>query len=212
MSETKMKSDLGILLLDLLKERSLSMRNLSELTGIDIATISRICSGKRNATLKHLDTFSNSLEVPIKILLEAAGYPIEQEKLAPDNQNTVAAIQDIIKKSNLAGDNFSTEEIEEQLSAYGEHSQTENGTKSIHQGFVEKIKEVGSVGPFISDLNELFERFRLSKGTIGQLTLIGGALLYFITPIDIIPDYLFAVGYLDDIIVVQFAMNTLISN
>lgn len=209
---TRSKTDIGILLSEKLSERSLSMRKLSELTGVDTATISRISSGKRQATLQHLSAFANSLEVPIKELLEAAGYPVEEKESLTENKNTVEAIKNMMKKSNLVDNTFSDKEVEEQLSIYGEESQTEKGTNAINQDFLRKIKEIGSVGPFITDLNHLFERFRHRKGSARQLTLIGGALLYFITPIDIIPDYLFAVGYLDDVIIVQFAMNTLVSN
>ena len=47
------------------------------------------------------------------------------------------------------------------------------------------------------------------KGTPRELAIIGGALLYFISPIDIIPDYIFPIGYLDDAIVVKIALDLL---
>ncbi len=71
---------LGLLLRDLLKERSLSMRKLSELTEIDTATISRIINGKRKANLQHLERFADCLEVPLRDFFEAAGYSIEQRQ------------------------------------------------------------------------------------------------------------------------------------
>ena len=67
------------MLKELLKERSLSMRKLSELTEIDTATISRIINGKRKATPEHLQKFANSLSVSIAELFVAAGYDIEQK-------------------------------------------------------------------------------------------------------------------------------------
>lgn len=42
MTETRNNNNLGLLLKEFLKERSLSMRKFSELTGIDTATISQI--------------------------------------------------------------------------------------------------------------------------------------------------------------------------
>ncbi|MEC0105918.1 YkvA family protein [Paenibacillus taichungensis] len=40
-------------------------------------------------------------------------------------------------------------------------------------------------------------------------TLIGSALLYFISSADLIPDYLFPIGYLDDAIVVYLVLDRL---
>lgn len=214
MSEIRKDNNLGLLLKDLLKENSLSMRNLSELTEIDTATISRIINGKRSANLQHLQRFADSLEVPIGRLLEAAGYPIanEQKNLDEDIETTVDTIQSIVKASNLINDNFSAEQIEQQLSNYKQYSQTKEGSNTILVDFEKKIQEVGSIGSMINDLKNLFEKFQLKKGTPGELALMGSALLYFIIPVDIIPDYLFAVGYLDDVIAVQFVQNMLNSN
>ncbi len=38
---------------------------------------------------------------------------------------------------------------------------------------------------------------------------MGGALLYFIVSVDVIPDYIFPIGYIDDAAAVQFVFNQL---
>jgi uncharacterized membrane protein YkvA (DUF1232 family) len=38
---------------------------------------------------------------------------------------------------------------------------------------------------------------------------MGSALLYFILPVDVIPDYIFPIGYLDDAIAVQLVLGWL---
>ena len=86
----------------------------------------------------------------------------------------------------------------------------QEGKYKILETFDEKLRVVGSVGPFINRLKELFESFRLQKGTSFELAIIGGALLYFIIPVDVVPDYLFPIGYLDDAIAVQLATNSLL--
>lgn len=211
MAEQK-NSTLGLMLRDLLKERSLSMRKFSELTGIDTATISRIINGKRNATPQHLEKFADCLDVPLINLFEAAGYPIEQrqEESDSDIHTSVDAIQSLLKSSNVYDDEFSVSHVEQKLESYGLYAQTEEGKNSILKDFDEKIKSVGSIGPFISKLKELYEKFTLGKGTIFELTLIGSTLLYFIIPVDVIPDYLFPIGYLDDAIAVQLTTNALL--
>jgi len=202
----------GLLLRDLLKERSLSMRKLSELTEIDTATISRIINGKRKANLQHLERFAGCLEVPLLNLFEAAGYSVEQikEKSHSDIHTSIDAIQGVLASSNVYNNQFSIERVEQKLENYGLYSQTEDGENTIHNSFEEKIQNVGSVGPFISKLKELYERFTSGKGTPSEIILIGSALLYFIIPVDVIPDYIFPIGYLDDAIAVQLATNSLV--
>ncbi|MFB7159113.1 MULTISPECIES: helix-turn-helix domain-containing protein [unclassified Lysinibacillus] len=216
MAEQRNSSTLGLLLRELLKERSLSMRKFSELTGIDTATISRIINGKRKATPQHLENFADCLGVPLITLFEAAGYPIEPRQEEPETEpdsdihTSVDSIQAFLKSSNVYDDEFSVANVEQKLESYGLYAQTEEGKNSILKDFDEKIKSVGSIGPFISKLKELYEKFSSGKGTIFELTIIGSTLLYFIIPVDVIPDYLFPIGYLDDAIAVQLTTKALL--
>ena len=214
MTEKRNNNNLGLLLREFLKERSLSMRKFSELTGIDTATISRIINNKRKATPQHLEKFADCLGVPLFNLFEAAGYSIEQrqEKSESDIHTSVDAIQALLKSSNVYDDEFSVVQVEQKLESYGLFAQTEEGKNTIVKDFDEKIKNVGSVGPFINKLKELYERFLSGKGTLFELTIIGSTLLYFIIPVDVLPDYLFPIGYLDDAIAVQLTTKTLLKN
>ena len=193
---------LGLLLRELLKERSLSMRKLSELTDIDTATISRIINGKRKANLQHLERFANCLEIPLLELFEAAGYPVDQRQEKP-NHTYADMIQGLMQP------NESVVVIEQQLANYQQYAQTVEGQTSIVKGFEEKLESVGSVGPLINQMKDLFRKFCLRKGTSSELALMGSVLLYFIIPVDAIPDYLFAIGYLDDAIAVQLTTTAL---
>ncbi|WP_318616359.1 DUF1232 domain-containing protein [Sporosarcina sp. YIM B06819] len=203
MAEGTENTTLGLLLRVLLKERSMSMRKLSELTDIDTATISRIINGKRKANLQHLERFADCLGVPLMVFFEAAGYPMEQKRSDSTSHTYVNMIQDLVNT------NASVQVVEQQLANFELYSQTTEGSSSILQEFEGKLKSVGSVGPLIEQMKHLFDKFRLRKGTPNELALIGGALLYFIVPADAIPDYLFAVGYLDDAIAVQLTTTAL---
>lgn len=213
MSDTE-SHDLGLLLKRLLKEHSLSMRKLSELTEIDTATISRIINGKRKANLQHLEKFSLYLKVPISVLLEAAGYPIEpkSEQTNSDIYKSVKEIKKILQSTNSYDTNFSIESVDQHLATYGQYSQTKDGENTIINSFEEKLEKVGSIGPFIDQLKELFKRFKNKRGTPYELLIIGSALLYFISPVDVIPDYIFPIGYLDDAIAVQISLKLLKNN
>lgn len=114
MAENRESTTLGLLLKELLKERSLSMRKFSELTGVDTATISRIINNKRKATPQHLEKFAECLGIPFINLVEAAGYPIEQryEESQSDIHTSVDAIQTFLKASNVYDNQFSVQDVE----------------------------------------------------------------------------------------------------
>lgn len=208
MSEERNNNNLGVFLKRLLKERSLSMRKFSELTDIDTATISRIINGKRKANPEHLQKFADCLNVPIAELFGAAGFLIEQKpNQQSDIHTTVEKIQNVLESSDLIDNKFTIESVEQHLANYQQYAQTDEGNEYVLNSFEEKIKKVGSIGPFISQLKNMFEKFRMKKGTTLQLALIGSALIYFIIPVDVIPDYIFPFGYIDDAIAVQIIAN-----
>lgn len=201
----------GNRLKELLHARAMSIRKCSEHTGIDKATISRIINGKRKANIQHLEKFAACLGVTLAELMEAAGYsihPVESQD-ASDMYISVREIQQTLKASNLYHDNLSMHEVQQQLDSYEQYSQTEEGKQTIHNQFKKKIDKVGSIGPFIKQLENFYVQFVQHKGTTFTLTIMGGVLLYFITPVDVIPDYIFPIGYMDDAIAVQIALKSL---
>lgn len=202
---------LGKLLKDLLNKRLWSLGKLSELTGIDKATISRIINGKRNANIHHLQKFSNCLEVPLAELMEAAGYDIENKQKEKENdlQPNPDSIQDFLASSIMYDRKSFEKNIKQELLNYEKVVQTEEGHEDILKGFADKLKKLESGGPYINQLKHLFQRFRMKTGTVSEITIIGSALLYFIMPIDLIPDYMFPIGYLDDAVAVKFVINIL---
>lgn len=207
MSEGRKINNLGLILKELLKERSLSIRKFSELAGIDTATVSRIINGKRKANPEHLQRFADCLGIPMAELFVAAGYPIEQKQ--SDIHTSIDSIQDFLDSSNFCTKKFSIESVEQELARYEQFSQTEEGKEIIVKEFEEKLQKVGSIGPFISQLKNMYEKFRLTKDTTRELALIGSALIYFILPVDVIPDYIFPIGYIDDASAVQIVTNLL---
>lgn len=209
MSDDGTNTSIGLLLKQLIKEQSLSMRKLSKLTDIDTATISRIISGKRKANLQHLQKFSDCLGVPISDLLMAAGYSSEKKvntQYSNDIHSSLDDIRTILKSSKVYDKKFTFENIEQQLVLYQQFAQTEEGKATIINRFEEKLQKVGSIGPFIDQLKDMFMKFKTVQGTAVELAILGGALMYFISPVDVIPDYIFPVGYLDDAIVVKIVL------
>jgi len=203
-------TELGLLIEKSLKKQSLSLRRLSEMSNIDKGTLSRIKNGKRKATPNHLQIISECLHISLHELYAAAGYPIGLEKgnEITDLQSSIDSIQYMLSISEHGNQSFSFEQVEKQLEELSVYSQTPEGNHKIIKNFKNKIDKVGSVGPFINELNGMFNKFLTGKGPAAELAIIGGVLMYFIIPVDVLPDYLFAIGYLDDAISLKIASRT----
>ncbi|AUJ25000.1 MULTISPECIES: DUF1232 domain-containing protein [Virgibacillus] len=188
----------------LIDERSLSLRKLGKISGIDHATLSKIINGKREANLIHLQKLSVSLDIELTTFMHAAGYITEpKQKEDSDIQNSVDLIQKLIKTTNNYDEDFTFEKVKQEIAKYQDYSQTTDGRNKILQEFENKIEKTDSKGPCISQLRTMFFRFSAKKGTVREIALMGAALIYFIITTDLLPDYLLPIGFLDDAVIVQ---------
>ncbi|MCM3243776.1 MULTISPECIES: helix-turn-helix domain-containing protein [Cytobacillus] len=207
MSMADKSNEIGQLLKSLLKERSLSMRKFSQMTGVDTAVISKIINGKRKATPEHLERFADYFGVSISRFYESAGYPIDPKQT--ELNESIGYIQAVLESTSLVDKEFRLEAVKQELEKYQQFSQTKEGAKTIQSKFEEKVEKVGSIGPFIHYLKDMYGKFSMGSGNKLELAMMGGALLYFITAVDCIPDYVFPVGYIDDALVINWVMNGL---
>lgn len=181
------KIEFGNFLKSCLKSQSISMRKLSKLTGIDTATISRIINGKQSANINHMEKFSKSLKIPMEILLKSAGYDIGK------SENNLS---EILNSLNYKCD---IKKIEEELNKYEQYALTNEGKKVIYNNFKDKIESVNGSGFFVEKLKRMYHEFLKEDISREKRSIIGSGLLYFILSTDIIPDYVFPIGYIDDI-------------
>jgi len=213
MSDEKRNATLGDTLISLLKERSLSMRKLSAATGIDTATISRIINGKQRAKPEHLEAFALHLDIPSAPLFQAAGYgapaPTIHQNQTNDIYSSINSIKEILQSSNLMDHQFTIEQVQRELSKYEPYVITEEGARIIHNDFPGKVKSINGAGPFIEELKNMYQSYSSDNITLEERSILGSGLLYFISATDIIPDYVFPLGYLDDAIAVQIVLDRL---
>lgn len=71
--------------------------------------------------------------------------------------------------------------------------------KQVGEQFEEKLERVGNKLRFAQDLLALFRYFMDGRVGWQRKTIVVGALLYFISPLDAVPDLAPLVGYLDDL-------------
>lgn len=55
-------------------------------------------------------------------------------------------------------------------------------------------------------LKDFFTK-KYTEVPVGTITAIAGSLLYVLSPIDIIPDFILGVGYIDDAAIITLCMN-----
>ncbi|MDT0676412.1 YkvA family protein [Zunongwangia sp. F117] len=76
-----------------------------------------------------------------------------------------------------------------------------------------KFQNKGKLSRYFDDVQILFSLVRdYSNGSYREIpwniiASIGGALLYVLSPIDLIPDFIPVIGYLDDAAVIAFCLN-----
>ncbi|MBS4198350.1 helix-turn-helix domain-containing protein [Bacillus sp. FJAT-49732] len=196
----------GTLIKSLLKKRSITMRKLSDLTGIDTATISRIANNRQQPRPYHLQQFAHHLGVPMAVLLQASGFDVEINENNPvdsDMYESIDTIHGVLISSNFLGDTFKIDQVHQELAKYEQYALTEEGEQRIREEFETKVEQVRGAGPFINELKKMHQIY-LNEQTSQEIrSIIGSAILYFILSTDIIPDYVFPFGYLDDAIAVQ---------
>ncbi|MHB1626776.1 MAG: helix-turn-helix domain-containing protein [Bacilli bacterium] len=181
-----------------LTKKGLSMRRLAELCGVDPATVSRLIAGKQRIRPEHVAMLAKSLDVPAIELWQAAGFSIAER--VPDEASQYGA-DDPFALPVIAG--LDVSRIRAELQKCRDYAGTPEGQEIIVRDFQHKIDQVQGIGPFIDELKAMFDFYMDETRDREQRSLLGSALLYFILATDIIPDYSFPIGYVDDAIAID---------
>lgn len=185
---------------NLLRERSLSMRQLALLTGVNVATISKMLAGKQRVNPEYLQKMAHHLSVPPAVLFTAAGFEVD---------TSLGNIQDILQHVGFNADQLNKRSIEQELMKYEVYAGTSEGQELIIEKFPDKRKHIYGSGPFLEDLDEMFDRYLNSEMSEKERKILGSGLLYFVLATDAIPDYMFPIGYLDDALAIQITRERL---
>lgn len=197
--------DFGQYLTEQLHNKQMNRAQLSKQTGINPSTISRIITGKRQPTLQHLQQLAFALERPLPELLRY----LEPQPSSPSLPHAIHEIMDqLTAVYPIDKDDFKVK-VEDKLISLQQDKDEVRHRQMILQEFPEKVQTLQGDGPYISQFHDFFARFKNREGTKKQLTFIGLALLYFVIPVDVIPDYIFPIGYIDDVIAMNIVVNWL---
>lgn len=86
---------------------------------------------------------------------------------------------------------------------------TKKGERQIVKQFHHKMNRVGGAYVFVKKLEVMYQYFLDPHTSKTRKALIGAALLYFITPMDVIVDIIPGIGWLDDGVAALFVWNML---
>ena len=89
--------------------------------------------------------------------------------------------------------------LQDLSSDYETHDKYNEGKEYIEENFWSKIERVGSKLSFAKDIKALYNYFIDPSISWYRKSIVVGALVYFIFPIDSIPDIAPLIGYLDDL-------------
>jgi uncharacterized membrane protein YkvA (DUF1232 family) len=96
--------------------------------------------------------------------------------------------------------NYDLNEFENQ---YNTEEKVEQSSHYVEERLWEKVEREGSKIRFAKDVRALYRYMRDKSVPWYRKSIIVGALIYFITPIDLIPDFIPLFGYLDDLGVIM---------
>jgi uncharacterized membrane protein YkvA (DUF1232 family) len=92
--------------------------------------------------------------------------------------------------------NYNINELDEQ---YNSEEKVERGSAYVQDNLFEKVEKAGSKIRFAKDVKALYRYMRDRHVPWYRKSIVVGALIYFISPIDAIPDLAPLIGYLDDL-------------
>lgn len=174
---------------DELAERSLSYSEFALRAGLHVSLVSRVARGERKPSSHFLKQAARALQIPLERLMAAAG--LFTEALGATGTQEAAV-----------------------LAPYVQYAATAEGEEEINSRLPAKLARVGQiVDPsgkvaLLVDLVSTLAR-RFAAADAGIKALIGGALLYFLAPVDMVPDFIPGAGLLDDLTILSLVIGLL---
>ena len=108
---------------------------------------------------------------------------------------------------------FNQKNIDEKFNSFTSYTDADAEKVMENQEKIEKIASNGTLSKFLDDiklyvkmLGDIFTG-KYKKIPVGTIAAIVGTLLYVLSPVDLIPDFVPVIGYLDDAAILAACLN-----
>ena len=108
---------------------------------------------------------------------------------------------------------FNQKDIDEKFETFDSYTEDDAQKVMDNQEKIEKIASNDTLHKYLADIKLYFQMLgdvftgKYNKVPVGTIAAIVGTLLYVLSPIDIIPDFIPVVGYLDDAAMLALCLN-----
>ncbi len=170
--------------------------------------ISRVMNGKRTPTDTEVNMMADVLESPL--LLEA--YNLYKQYKDSRDETLLLAFHEVMDRihgseatipANQPGINYDV--LYQLIKGLYQQCLANDVSAQLKEGFLIKLYHVSVFSEMIKHLKAMYLCFFHSENlSIADRAWLAAALLYFINPIDLIPDFIVGGGYTDDAAVAGF--------
>ncbi len=94
---------------------------------------------------------------------------------------------------------YKSPDLEELESEYSDEESFKKGEKELDEKLWQKVERAGKKITFAKDILALYSYMKDPAVSWHRKSIVVGALIYFVAPIDAIPDIAPLIGYLDDL-------------
>lgn len=108
---------------------------------------------------------------------------------------------------------FNQKNIDEKFNSFTSYTDADAEKVMENQEKIEKIASNGTLSKFLDDIKLYFKMLgdiftgKYKKIPVGTIAAIVGTLLYVLSPVDLIPDFVPVIGYLDDAAILAACLN-----
>lgn len=169
--------------------------------------ISRMMTGKKLPNELESQALSEILGAPE---LAEAIFQLNKYRESNDESHALAFYEriDLIVRDQKDSHYIDSELLFRMLNGLHTHSLEQDVSLQVKDNFSGKLKTINGAGQFVQKLKAMYKSYLYDLTVDRNIRAwMAAALLYFISPFDLIPDFTLPLGYMDDGVVIQFVYN-----